>query len=78
MGQERRGATRRHPAGPLGRGQKEAFAKLARERNTERLRDELARRAAAIIAHADKVTAHAAGLQGPDAEAAPEWASWIC
>jgi hypothetical protein len=58
---------------------KEAFTKLACERNAQRLRDELARRnaAAAMIAYANEITAHAAELGDPDAAAALEWASWI-
>jgi hypothetical protein len=58
---------------------KEAITKLAYERNAQRLRDELARRdpAAAMIAYADDITAHAAELGAPDAGAALEWASWI-
>lgn len=58
---------------------KEAHAELAYQRNAERLHDELARRdaAAAMIAYADEVTAHAGGLQGDDAEAALGRAGWI-
>jgi len=57
----------------------EAFAKLAYERNTQRLAGELARRdaAAAMTAYADEVTAHAADLDPTEAKAALEWASWI-
>jgi hypothetical protein len=57
----------------------EAFTKLAYERNTQQLHDELARRgtAAAMTAYADEISAHAAGLEAPDAAAALEWASWI-
>lgn len=58
---------------------KEAFAKLAQERNAARLRDELARRekAAAMHQYATEVEARAAALSPPDGEAAREWAAWI-
>ena len=59
---------------------KEAFVRVAYQRNAERLRDDLTRRdsAAAMRAYADEITAHAAGLEEFDAQAAREWADWIC
>jgi hypothetical protein len=58
---------------------KAAFTNLTYERNTQRLRDQLARRdeAAAMIAYADEVTAHAAELGAPEAAEALGWADWI-
>lgn len=58
---------------------KEAFAKVAYERNAQRLGEELARRdaAAAMTAYADEITAHADQLDAPGAAAAREWAGWI-
>jgi hypothetical protein len=50
----------------------EALAKLAYDRNTQRLADELARRDAAAA-----MTAHAADLDPAQAKAALGWASWI-
>lgn len=57
----------------------EAFTKLAYERNAQRLREELDRRAAAVAmtVYADEITAHAATLGDKEAAAALEWAGWI-
>ena len=65
------------PAGK--RSRREAFTKVAYERNAQRLGDELARRdaAAAMTAYADEITARADLLDAPGAAAAREWATWI-
>jgi hypothetical protein len=57
---------------------KEAFAHVSYERNAERLLTELDSHdaAAAMHAYADKIDAHAAELEDPDARAAREWAEW--
>jgi hypothetical protein len=58
---------------------KEAFTKVAYERNAQRLGDELARRdaAAAMTAYADEINARADELDASGAAAAREWAGWI-
>jgi hypothetical protein len=58
---------------------KEAFTKVAYERNAQRLGEELARRdaAAAMTAYADEITARADELDASSAAAAREWAGWI-
>lgn len=58
---------------------KDAFVRVAYERNAERLRAELNSRdaAAAMRAYADEIDAHAAGLDAPVAQAARKWADWI-
>lgn len=75
MGAERGRAPRGHPQGTLGGGQ-EAFVRVAYERNAERLLAELDSRdaAAAMRAYADEITARAAALEGPAAQAARGWA----
>jgi len=58
---------------------KEAFVRVAYERNAERLRAQLDSRdaAAAMRAYAGQVDARAEALEAPDAQAAREWAAWI-
>jgi len=58
---------------------KEAFTKLAYERNAEMLRDQLARRqaAAAMRTYADEVNAQADQLNVPDGDEARNWSAWI-
>jgi hypothetical protein len=58
---------------------KEAFVRVAYERNAERLRSELDSRdaAASMRAYADEIDAHTAGREAPAGQAAREWADWI-
>jgi hypothetical protein len=58
---------------------KEAFIRVAYERNAERLLAELDSRgaAAAMRAYADEIDARAVALETPAAQAAREWAEWI-
>jgi hypothetical protein len=74
--EERRAVIRKERWGEV---KKEAFIHVAYQRNAERLRDDLTHRdsAAAMRAYADEITAHAAGLEEFDAQAACEWADWI-
>jgi hypothetical protein len=62
-----------------GEVRKEAFTKVAYERNAERLREELVRRdaAAAMREYADEIDARSIELQAADAESTHEWADWI-
>jgi hypothetical protein len=74
--EERRGAIRQTRWEEV---KKEAFTKVAYQRNAQRLGDELSRRdaARAMTAYADEITAHADHLDAPGAAAAREWAAWI-
>lgn len=58
---------------------KEAFARVAHERNAERLLAELDSRdaAAAMRTYADEIDTRAAALEAPAAQAARGWAEWI-
>lgn len=58
---------------------KEAFVRVAYERNADRLRAELDRReaTAAMRAYANEIDTHAAALEAPAKQAAREWAAWI-
>jgi hypothetical protein len=58
---------------------KEAFVRVAYERNAARLLAELDSRdtASAMRAYAGEIDAHAAALEAPDARSAREWAEWI-
>lgn len=58
---------------------KEAFVRVAYQRNAERLLAELDSRdaVAAMRAYADEIDARAAELEDLDAQAAREWADWI-
>lgn len=57
----------------------EAFRRLTDQRNIERLRDEVARRAevVAMCSYADQVDDRAVDLEGTARDAARHWASWI-
>jgi hypothetical protein len=58
---------------------KEAFVRVAYERNAERLLAELDSRdaAATMRAYADEIDARVAALEAPAAQAARGWAEWI-